>query len=308
MIVFAQQALDRICIGLATASVRTGWIRANQSERCAELLARPDFFAPEVAPAKLEFSSKSRFTFRSPVQSSWDPNPAPGRFRRARGDWQKRPAVILVHGWNGEMGYYFSYPWLELALAAHGINAISFELPFHGRRRPLARGAINNLISDDLITMIEGVRQCLADVLALRGWLREQGCPTISLWGYSLGGWLSGLLTAHPDPFQAAVLMAPVSKMDLALQTLPFGEPVRQSIVKHPVDLSKFNLPHLRQTTDHTLILNCMRDLFVPTATLAELAAAWPKAEHWPLRHSHISISFGPFSLLRAVRWLAKRV
>jgi len=242
------------------------------------------------------------------MKTEWDTAVAHGRFRRVKGKWQKSPAVILVHGWNGEMGYYCSFPFLELTLAQSGINALAFELPFHGRRRPRAPGTIHNLISDDLVTMIEGMRQCLADILALRLWLLEQGCPTVSLWGYSLGGWLAGLLTAHPQAFEAAVLMNAVARMDIAMATLPFAEPARESMRVSPIDLDVLSLRRLEQTTRRTLIMEGVRDLFVPAETLDDLAAHWPRAELWRLKHSHISIVFGALTLLRAVRWLKKEV
>jgi pimeloyl-ACP methyl ester carboxylesterase len=307
VVTFLQQALDRMCIAAATASVHSGWRRDDQSERVAELLARPDLLAPEVPAARLEFRSKTRFTFESPMRTPWDSPTAPGRFQRAN-DWKRRPAIIMIHGWNGEMGYYFSYPWIERALAFHGVSALAFELPFHGRRRPRRRGEINNLISDDLVTMVEGVRQCLADVLSLRLWLLEQGCPSVSLWGYSLGGWLAGLLSAHPNPFEIAVLMNPVARMDIAIGTLPFAKPARESMAAEPVDLGRFSLGLLKQTARRTLIMEGMRDLFVPAETLEDLAAKWPRAELWRMRHSHISICFGPVTLLRAVRWVAREV
>src|SRR5258706_12814158 len=219
-----------MCISLATASVRSGWRRADQADRAAKMLAQPDLLAPEVPAAKLEFKGSRRFVFKSVVDAPWDTSLAHGIFWRAGRDWQKRSAVILVHGWNGEMGYYFSFPGMQMALAHHGVNALKFELPFHCLRRPRKTGQINNLISDDLITMIEGVRQCLADVLSLRLWLLEQGCPSVSLWGYSLGGWLAGLLSAHPQPFKAAVLMNPVARMGIAIGTFPFASPDRECV------------------------------------------------------------------------------
>jgi pimeloyl-ACP methyl ester carboxylesterase len=308
VITYLQQSLDRMCIGLATASVRSGWRRPDQTDRAAKLLAAPDLFAPEVPAAKLEFKGSRRFVFNSVVETPWDVTPAHGVFWRAGRDWQKKPAVILIHGWNGEMGYYFSFPGIQMALARRGVNALKFELPFHGLRRPMKRGQINNLISDDLVTMIEGVRQCLADILSLRLWLLEQGCASVSLWGYSLGGWLAGLLCAHPRPFQAAVLMNAVARMDIAMATLPFAKPVRESMAAAPVNLDIFSLRSLKPTTDRILIMEGMRDLFVPAGTLDDLAKHWPNAELWRMRHSHISICFGPLTLLRAVRWLASRV
>jgi pimeloyl-ACP methyl ester carboxylesterase len=303
-----QQTLDRMAITAATASVHSGWKKPGQRERAEAILAEASFLAPPMPAAQLTFHSKSRFTFPSVVRHSWDTPTAPGRLRRAGEDWQKRPAVILIHGWNGELGYYLGFPLIERALAMNGINALAFELPFHGRRRPRVPGEINNLISDDLATMVEGMRHCLADVLSLRWWLLEQGCPSVSLWGYSLGGWLTGLLSAHPDPFAASVLMSPVARMDIAMATLPFAAPFREATLEEPFDLSKLNLGATKPTVKDALILGGIRDLFVPTETLEALARQWPRAEFWPLRHSHISIVFGLITISRAVKWLRSRI
>ena len=305
MITYFQQSLDRICIAAATASVRSGWKQPGQDERAHALLARPDFLTPKVSAAQLTFESKSRFTFPSVVRHRWDTPTAPGRLQRAGADWKSKPAVILLHGWNGEMGYYFSFPWIERGLAARGINALGFELPFHGRRRPKGAGEIHNLISDDVETMVEGMRHCVADALSLRLWLMEQGCPSVSLWGYSLGGWLAGLLACHPDRlFETAVLMNPVSDMEVALNTLPFGAPAREGMRENPLNLASLNLINHRPTVNRTLILAGQRDLFVPADSLNKLAAAWPNSDIWRLRHSHISSCFGFTTLWRAVRWV----
>jgi pimeloyl-ACP methyl ester carboxylesterase len=302
-----QQSLDRGAIRLATETVRTGWRRTEQTQLAAELLARPDLLAPEVPAAKLQFVNKRQFKFESVMRTPWDTPTAKGALWRAGRDWQKRPAVILIHGWNGEWGYQLAFPFMQMALASRGVNSLKFELPFHGFRRPAGAGRINNLISDDLITMIEGVRQCLADILSLRLWLLEQGCPGVSLWGYSLGGWLAGLLCAHPQPFKAAILMNAVARMDIAMATLPFAHPVRDSLAAAPVNLDIFSLHHLRPTTKNILIMQGLRDLFVPAETLDDLAAEWSGAELWRMKHSHISICFGAFTLNRAIRWLAAR-
>jgi pimeloyl-ACP methyl ester carboxylesterase len=307
VIVWAQQLLDRIAIKLATATVHSGFRRADQGERANGLLAMDHLFRPDVPAAQPEFTTATRFHFTSPIKARWDHVPAPGRLFRAGRDWQRKPAVILLHGWNGEYSYYWCFPWMMRACAHYGVNALAFELPFHGARRPRGPGEINNLISDDLVTVIEGVRHCLADTLALREWLRAQGCPRISLWGYSLGGWLTGLLAAHPDPFQSIIMMNPVANMELAMATLPFGQPVRESLAADAVPLTRFNLTCHKPTTDSLLIMAGMRDLFVPPETLQDLAAHWPKSELLRMKHSHISINLGVRTLHRAIRWLAAR-
>ena len=301
--------MDRVCIAAATASVHSGWKKAGQGQRAHALLSRPDFLTPTVPAAQLTFQSQSRFSFPSVARHIWDTPTAHGRFQRAGRDWKRRPAVILIHGWNGEMGYYFSFPWIERVLAARGINALSFELPFHGRRRPRGSGAIHNLISDDVETMVEGLRHCLADALSLRLWLVEQGCPSVSLWGYSLGGWLAGLLASHPQRlFETAVLMNPVAQMDVALNTLPFGAPAREGMRDNPLDFTRLNLTHHKPTVKRTLIMAGQRDLFVPADTLDQLAIAWPNTAIWRMKHSHISSCFGATNLWRATTWLKSQL
>lgn len=307
MITAIQHFLDRTCINAAAASVRSGWRKDGQRERAEAMLASPDFLKPSVSAAQLTFLNKVHFTFPSVLRKAWDTPVARGRFNRAGRDWQRKPAVIFLHGWNGEMGYYCSFPFIQMALAAQGVNALSFELPFHCKRRPREPGEIYNVISDDLETMVDGMRHCLADALSLRLWLREQGCPSVSLWGYSFGGWLAGLLATHADPFAAVVLMNAVARIDLAMATLPFAAPAREGWGSQPLHLEPFNLGNLQPTTQKILILQGLRDLFVPPETLDELAKKW-QAELWPMRQAHISASFAAINLWRAARWLRNSV
>ena len=246
--------------------------------------------APEVFTVRLE---TTRGAIVIECVRAWAPNGADRFYELVASGYFNDAAVFRVR---------------PKVFAQFGINALAFELPFHGRRRPMKSSVIHNLISDDLCTMVEGVRHCLADILALRLWLLEQGCPTVSLWGYSLGGWLAGLLTAHPQPFEAAVLQNAVARMDIALATLPFAGPAREGMAQSPLDLDVWSLRRLTQTTRRTLIMEGVRDLFVPAETIEDLAQHWPRAELWRLNHSHISIVFGALSLLRAVRWLKKEV
>lgn len=303
MIRFFEQSLDRIAIGLATASVKCGWKRPGQLERAQEIVSNPAYLRPNVAPAQLNFTAPTRFTFNSPIRAEL----ANGRFRPAGQDWKKRPAVILLHGWNGELGYYWSFPFLGMALARSGINSITYELPFHAERRPRGEGQIHNLISDDLVTMVEGIHQCLADACALRLWLLEQGCPSVSVWGYSLGGWLAGLLATQPGAFAAAILQNPVARMDLAMATLPFAEPYRVATREKAWPIERLNLTNLAPAVRRTLILAGRNDLFIPLETLEDLATKW-KADLINMPHGHISICWGVFTLLRAVRWLKKEL
>src|SRR5437667_417504 len=87
--------------------------------------------------------------------------------------------------------------WLTIQMARRanwrraGINTARIELPYHAHRKP-SPGI--NFISVDLPQMIEATRQAISDTRALLGWLREQGCPSVGVWGISLGAWIGGLV------------------------------------------------------------------------------------------------------------------
>src|SRR5713101_558912 len=146
------QRLDRWAIQQACSSVVTK--HGDHHEREAEqLLAEPDFFSDPVEPPRdLQFRNRRDFSFRSQRPTRWVSNSTVhGRLFKAGAQWQQRPAVILLHGWNSETAYARQFPFLAWRLNRHGVNAAMFELPFHGQRRPFDSAPINNFISHDLL-------------------------------------------------------------------------------------------------------------------------------------------------------------
>jgi len=148
---------------------------------------------------ELEFSGPQDFHFPSWIQSRWqENNQVHGRLFRAGTDWNAKPSVIFLHGWNAEQQYRWQFPRLARHLVRAGVNVALIELPYHGHRRPRQADAIQNFISYDLLHMLEAARQSVADTQALLTWLRAQGSPSVGLWGVSLGAWLSGLCVSAP--------------------------------------------------------------------------------------------------------------
>lgn len=280
--------------------------RATEAER---LVRERDFFTAggAVVPV-LSFEAETDFRFRSALQTPWSENDVVyGRLYRAGSQWQTRPAVVLLHGWNGEDGYRWQFPLLARGLRRAGVNAAMLELPYHGRRKPHGPGAIRNFISHDLVRMAEAVSQSLADARGLMGWLLEQGCPAVGFWGVSLGAWLTGLLAAREPRAAFAVLLTPVIRMDRALVELPFCEPLRRSLQGTPLRLDPFNLVwHPPPPRDRVLIIESEYDLFGPKETVEELWRAWGHPEIWRYRHGHISILFSWPVLSKIVAWIAE--
>ena len=278
----------------------------------------PKFFSVvDRTVPKIVFMSARDFEFRSPVASRWAENDRVfGKLFRAGTDWQKRPSVILLHGWNAELQYRWQFPFLANRLTRAGVNAAMFQLPYHGRRRPRESGAIQNFISYDLLHMLEATRQALADTRALLAWLAEQGSPAVGVWGISLGAWLAGLLiSAGMAPVggdllgepQFAVLLTPVANVQQAIQELAFCKSIRSSLQStSALVLDRLNLSShaLGVPARNVLIVESQYDVFAPVETVENLWQAWGQPEIWRLPHGHISVLLSPMVMNRIVNWI----
>ncbi|HMJ66381.1 MAG TPA: alpha/beta fold hydrolase [Candidatus Binatia bacterium] len=308
MIGFLARPLDRLAIRGATASVPVVEERGDIAA-LEEVLRQPDLFTTPVEPARnLTFKSRHVFQFISPIEPSAPENKiVHGKFFPAGRNWQDKPSVILLHGWNGELGYWHQFPYLAWRLNRRGVNAAMFELPYHAQRKPQSRDAVRNFISHDLVRMIEATQQALADARALLAWLEAQGSRSVGFWGISLGAWLAGLLACHEPRTACAVLMTPVNRMDRAIRELDFCEPIRRSLDGAPISLERLNLLYHRPLIppEKMLLVQSRYDLFAPPETVEELWRAWNHPQMWRFRHGHISILMSLPVMERTVRWIA---
>ena len=296
----------------ACRSVRSGPLDGAKLAEAEALLRGADFFCDFVqAPADLAFFNHVEFQFRSAIATPWEENNQVfGKLFKAGPDWRQRPSVVLLHGWNGELGYRLQFPWLARWLTGAGINTAMLELPYHARRKPRVAGAVTNFISHDLLRMTEATRQAIADARAVVAWLAAQGSPAVGVWGISLGAWLGALVASCEPRVAYAVLMTPVVRMDLAIAELPFCAPVRQSLQGAPLKLDRLNPAALRPRAgaQGILIVESAHDVFVPTHTVEELWEHWGRPEIWRVPHGHISVLGSLPVMRRTVRWIARRV
>jgi dienelactone hydrolase len=285
--------IDRATLSLASLMHVESADRPAHAAEAAEWLARPDFFTPEAPAAKPRFRSETDFTFAS----ARDIGPAcnrlvHGKLFRAGSRLKDRPTLVLLHGWNDELGYLFRQTALARRLSATGIHVAMLELPYHLHRRPGAPPDLRDFISGDLAAMVAATHQALADHRAFFAWLAEEGTSRIAVWGYSLGGWLAGLLACHDPAVDTAILSAPMSDVAATMAQLPFCRPVRRSLGREAVDLSPLNLTSHRPRVpvERLLLLAGEHDLFIPRASLDELRDVWGRPEFRVLPHGHISL------------------
>ena len=300
--------LDWISLRLAARTVQAVPGAADRLPAARALRAAPEFIAshPPSTPG-LAFTSRHRFSFPSPLPGPWPANNCvAGRFYRAGENWRERPAVILLHGWNAELGYHLSFPFLARHMARRGLNTMILLLPYHGRRKPRAADAVSNFLSDDLWRVLQATQQAVAETRAAIGWLAGEGVIRIGLWGISLGSWLAGLAACHDPRVTALLLETPVVRMDRVIAEARFCRMIRARLGTKPLDLAPLNLVGYRPQLppERILMIACEHDLFASFDTIEELRQAWGGPTVIRAAHGHISALLSLRVARQALAWL----
>lgn len=307
MLPVAARLLDRLVIRLARRHLQGLADREGRLEEARSILTADDFFGDDLfSAANMHFTDGKGFVCDSPhVGVSSTCRRIYGRFYQAADNRPHRPAVILLHGWNGEMCYRLLFPLLARKFLNAGISTLMFELPCHGARRA-SSGAGSDFLSADLAAVAESGRQAVADTRALIGWLRRRGHGSLGIWGISLGAWIAGLVACRDRRLSAAVLMAPLSRIDLAIAELDFCAPLRQSLKKRDFPFTRINLPSHRPLLGPSKIsiIAGRYDQFVPGSHIDELAAAWNHPSRRYFRHGHISMLFCRRAMIDSIAFL----
>jgi len=298
---------ERMCseaLELGKAMDARGWLEA------------PDrlHLAPE-APDKVNALSEKRFGFefeRISFDSGFVPDAAlPGAGRWAshaannratawmlRHPGPTRPWVVCIHG------YRMGETWMDFGLFKPGylhkrlgFNVLMPTLPLHGPRR-IGRKSGDQYLDGDLLDLLFAQSQALWDLRRWLAWLRaNEDRPQIGVYGVSLGGYNTGLLTGYEKDLDFAVAGIPV--IDFA-QTLWRVMPpphrryfearglseARYRELLRPV--SPLTLP-CRIPRDRRFVFAAAADRIVPAQQPALLAAHWDVQTRW-YQGSHMSI------------------
>jgi dienelactone hydrolase len=291
-------------------------------EETLQFLKSPDFIPAASQPAGVEFiPDKSGLPFHFPTPRPCgfaENNVVYGRLYRCGERWQKRPAVILLHGGNimrggnDFIGYRFRQPLTARCCNQAGFNAATVELPYHFQRYPRQRGALNNL---DYVRYAAASAQAVAEIRALTGWLLGEGCPAVALWGTSMGGRLAGLTVCHDARLAAVVMAVPGVHSNRSFARQIIWRRVREIVQRLCVEDAKLDRTSLNLAMilpaipkENILLIEAIHDLFTPKEPIEELWEAWGRPDIWRLAHGHISKSLAPGLTGRVLRWLAPRL
>ena len=293
--------------------------RSLRIEEALRFLKASDFIPAESQPARVEFNGPVHFRFPTPCPSAFaENNTVHGRLYRCAEPWQKRPAIILLHGGNMMRGandtvdYRFKQPLTARCCNQAGFNAMTVELPYHFQRYPGLPGALNNL---DYLRLAQAAAQAVAEIRALIGWLLVEGCPAVALWGTSMGGRLAGLTVCHDSRLAAVVMAVPGVRSNRSFAERIIWRRVRETVLSlhaqdAKLDMTTLNLAMLYPVIpkENILLIEAIYDLFTPKEPIEELWQTWGRPDIWRLPHGHISKNLVPGLTTRILRWLSPRL
>jgi hypothetical protein len=122
-----------------------------------------------------------------------------------------RPWVVCIHGFGTGSVFMdlFSFRAGHLHDAL-GLNVAAIVLPVHGSRKP-SRISGEEFLNFDLMNAVHGLSQAVWDIRSLLGWIRAQDAPGVGLFGVSLGGYLTALVSALEADLDMALAGIPVA-------------------------------------------------------------------------------------------------
>jgi dienelactone hydrolase len=124
---------------------------------------------------------------------------------------ERRPAVILVHGYLGGVQALEERAWPLRWLYERGFDVALPVLPFHGAR---GKGALRPpWPSSDPRMNVEGFRQAMNDLRGLRAWLAARGATAVGAMGMSLGGYTTALFATVEPELAFAVPFIPLASI-----------------------------------------------------------------------------------------------
>jgi pimeloyl-ACP methyl ester carboxylesterase len=288
-------------------------------EEAIQFFKGEDLVPTESLPARPEFKpagSGEEFHFATPRLSRFaENNVVYGRLYRCAEHWKQRPAIILLHGAGGDPDYHYEFPGIARHCNRMGFNAVTLMGPFQFQRRPRDLATLH--WPDYLFEAQICYAQAIAEIRAFLGWLLEEGCPTVAVWGNSYGGALAGLAACYEARLSAAVLSAPGLSFDVFLSAARHvvWPGLREELLKQQPACEALNETVLNLTVarpcipkDKILLVEAIYDLFVPRESMEALWQAWGQPEIWRLPHSHASRSLSPGLTGRILDWLAPRL
>lgn len=121
-----------------------------------------------------------------------------------------RPWVVAIHGFAmGTPLVNFAGLPVEMLYEELGLNVVMPVLPLHGLRGS-GRVSGSEVMQPDYVRMVHLFAQAVWDVRRILRWVRARGGERIGLYGISMGGYVSSLVSALESDLDAVIVSIPM--------------------------------------------------------------------------------------------------
>jgi hypothetical protein len=213
-----------------------------------------------------------------------------------------RPWLVCIHGY--QMGwplvdlYAFDPRWLSRKL---GMNLVLPVLPLHGQRKQGRRSG-DGFLSGDILDTVHAEAQAIWDMRRILAWVHAQGATKLGVYGLSLGGYNTALLSSLAPGLACAIPGIPAT--DFARLVWRHGPPLQVRALEHkgvardavdevlrvvsPLALES-QVPH-----EGRAIFGAVADRLVPADQVRDLWVHWRRPKMLWYQGSHMSIAMEP--------------
>ena len=213
-----------------------------------------------------------------------------------------RPWLVCIHGY--QMGwplvdlYAFDPRWLSRKL---GMNLVLPVLPLHGQRKQGRRSG-DGFLSGDILDTVHAEAQAIWDMRRILLWIHAQGATKLGVYGLSLGGYNTALLSSLAPGLACAIPGIPAT--DFARLVWRHGPPLQVRALEHkgvardavdevlrvvsPLALEP-QVPH-----EGRAIFGAVADRLVPADQVRDLWVHWRRPKLLWYQGSHMSIAMEP--------------
>jgi hypothetical protein len=183
----------------------------------------------ETGTGRIPHAHVTRFTFPSLYPSAFpETNVASGRFYRTTRD-PDAPVVLISHGWAHRTLRTIEHLYVRPFLRA-GFSVAFVAHPFHLERTPRGSYSGELVVSADVVLTVEAFRQGVIDLIGTADWLRARGHRRIGVLGYSLGGYLAGIMAAVRGDWAFVVIGGAGDGAVSPILDTPLGKNIREDL------------------------------------------------------------------------------
>jgi len=290
--------------GLVQATRGTAWERHDDPAffREPRLFYSGRAALPEVTEspaARIPGAEVIRFTFPTlhPLEYP-ETNLAIGRLYRSTRD-PLAPVVVISHGWAHRTLRTIEHLYVRPFVRA-GLSVAFVAHPFHLERTPRGSYSGELVVSADVVLTVEAFRQGVIDLIGTADWLRARGHRQVGVLGYSLGGYLAGIMAAVRDDWSFVVIGGAGDTPVSPILDTPLGKNIREDLAAcGMLDRAKLTRAWriispgaFRPRVDRRRILMVAGryDRIMLPNSVRRLWNAWDRPElHW-LRRSHYTL------------------